>query len=130
MHINAVVLAADGRCSPQDAFACSMLEEIIRYHILCEHELCESEATVNDPEGFSSHLNIEQLNKVHCSYSLLLRQLTDLVASRPGTTPRTSPLTSMSKVLNKMCIHVLWTLNVDLLLKLHSYLLLRECTLV
>ena len=49
---------------PQDEFACDIFEEVIRYHILCEHELCESEATVSDPEGFSSHLNVEQMNKV------------------------------------------------------------------
>lgn len=48
----------------QDEFACEMFEEIIRYHILCEHELCGSEATVSDHEGFSSHLNVEQMNKV------------------------------------------------------------------
>mmetsp|Transcript_6943 Transcript_6943/g.20274 ORF Transcript_6943/g.20274 Transcript_6943/m.20274 type:complete len:1432 (-) Transcript_6943:843-5138(-) len=47
----------------EDQFACEIYEEIIRYHILCEHELCENEATVRDPEGFSSHLNVEQLNK-------------------------------------------------------------------
>jgi hypothetical protein len=41
-----------------------MFEEIIRYHILCEHELCGSEATVSNHEGFSSHLNVEQMNKV------------------------------------------------------------------
>jgi hypothetical protein len=48
----------------QDEFACEMFEEIIRYHILCEHELCGSEATVSNHEGFSSHLNVEQMNKV------------------------------------------------------------------
>lgn len=47
----------------EDEFACEIFEEIIRYHILCEHELCESEATVSDHEGFSSHLNVEQMNK-------------------------------------------------------------------
>lgn len=52
----------------QDQFACEIYEEIIRYHILCEHELCENEATVRDPEGFSSHLNVEQLNKVASSF--------------------------------------------------------------
>lgn len=54
----------------QDEFACEMFEEIIRYHILCEHELCGSEATVSNHEGFSSHLNVEQMNKV--PYLLLL----------------------------------------------------------
>lgn len=55
----------------QDVFACEIYEEIIRYHIMCEHELCEREATVRDPEGFSSHLNVEQLNKVVSATTLV-----------------------------------------------------------
>jgi SAC3/GANP family len=55
---------SDVGCVPQDEFACGMFEEIIRYHILCEHELCGAEATVSNHEGFSSHLNVEQMNKV------------------------------------------------------------------
>ena len=58
--------------APQDEFACEMFEEIIRYHILCEHELCGSEATVSNHEGFSSHLNVEQMNKVNLLYWMKL----------------------------------------------------------
>ena len=39
-------------------------EEHVRYHLICDHELCENEATAADPEGFHPGLNMEQLNKV------------------------------------------------------------------
>ena len=48
----------------QVEFSMTIYEEHIRYGILCAHELCEEGATVVDPEGFSPHLNEEQLNKV------------------------------------------------------------------
>jgi predicted metal-dependent phosphotriesterase family hydrolase len=35
----------------------------VRFHIIAEHILCEEVATVQDPDGFNSHLNVEQLNK-------------------------------------------------------------------
>lgn len=65
----------------QDKFACEIYEEIIRYHIMCEHELCESEASVLDPEGFSSHLSVEQLNKV--ASSLAARAATKFARIEP-----------------------------------------------
>ncbi len=49
---------------PQDEFAMHMYEEHVRYHLICDHELCENEATAADPEGFHPGLNMEQLNKV------------------------------------------------------------------
>jgi hypothetical protein len=69
-----------------------IFEEIVRFHLLSEHELCEEEASskptasgircsallgvhavhlnhaaycaVTEMEGFNSHLNMEQMNKV------------------------------------------------------------------
>ncbi len=49
---------------PQDEFAMRTYEEHVRYHLICDHELCENEATAADPEGFHPGLNMEQLNKV------------------------------------------------------------------
>lgn len=40
----------------------------VRFHIIAEHILCEEVATIQDPDGFNSHLNVEQLNK--CLVSL------------------------------------------------------------
>lgn len=48
--------------------AIGMYEEHVRYHVLCDHELCEEGANVADPDGFSPHLNMEQLNKVGMTY--------------------------------------------------------------
>ena len=50
-----------------------MYEEHVRYHLICDHELCENEATAADPEGFHPGLNMEQLNKVcqHMSDAVL-----------------------------------------------------------
>lgn len=48
----------------QDELAIGMYEEHVRYHVLCNHELCEDGANVADPDGFSPFLNTEQLNKV------------------------------------------------------------------
>lgn len=44
--------------------AMSMYEETVRYHVLCEHELCTENAGAGDADGFSSPLNREQCNKV------------------------------------------------------------------
>ena len=46
-----------------DAFAINIFEEIVRFHVLCEHELCGEDQSVTDMEGFNSHLNMEQMNK-------------------------------------------------------------------
>lgn len=48
----------------QDELAVGMYEEHVRYHVMCDHELCEEGANVADMDGFSPHLNKEQLNKV------------------------------------------------------------------
>uniref|UniRef100_A0A7S3XDA6 SAC3/GANP/THP3 conserved domain-containing protein n=1 Tax=Picocystis salinarum TaxID=88271 RepID=A0A7S3XDA6_9CHLO len=48
----------------RDGFAIQLLEEMVRFHIMAEHELCEAaEAQIDDHEGFNRHLNVEQLNK-------------------------------------------------------------------
>ena len=47
----------------KDTFAVRCYEEMIRFHIIAEHELCEETATVNNPHGFNSHLNVEQMYK-------------------------------------------------------------------
>ena len=41
-----------------------MYESHVRFMILGEHELCQSVATAQNPQGHNSHLNIEQMNKV------------------------------------------------------------------
>ncbi|KAL4513335.1 hypothetical protein Ndes2437B_g00550 [Nannochloris sp. 'desiccata'] len=46
-----------------DEFAINIFEEIVRFHVLCEHELCGEDQSVTDMEGFNSHLNMEQMNK-------------------------------------------------------------------
>ena len=48
----------------KDEFAVECYEEMIRFHIMAEHELCEETATVTNPHGFNSHLNVEQMYKV------------------------------------------------------------------
>ncbi|KAK1257450.1 hypothetical protein QJS04_geneDACA023937 [Acorus gramineus] len=45
----------------QDAI--TMLEQMIRLHILVMHELCEYQKGEGFSEGFDVHLNIEQMNK-------------------------------------------------------------------
>ncbi|KAL6841790.1 hypothetical protein ACP4OV_028302 [Aristida adscensionis] len=43
--------------------AISMLEQMIRLHIIAMHELCEYSKGEGFSEGFDAHLNIEQMNK-------------------------------------------------------------------
>lgn len=47
----------------EDDFAIKIFEQIVRFHVLSEHELCEEDQTVTNMEGFNSHLNLEQMNK-------------------------------------------------------------------
>jgi hypothetical protein len=46
-----------------DGFAIDIFEEIVRFHVLCEHELSGEDQSVTNMEGFNSHLNLEQMNK-------------------------------------------------------------------
>ena len=46
-----------------DEFAIGIFEEIVRFHVMCEHELCGEDQSITDMEGFNSHLNMEQMNK-------------------------------------------------------------------
>jgi hypothetical protein len=46
-----------------NTFSARLHEEMVRFHIMAEHILCEEVATIQDPDGFNSHLNVEQLNK-------------------------------------------------------------------
>ena len=59
----------------KDDFAVGCLEEMIRFHIIAEHELCEETATVTNPHGFNSHLNVEQLYKCLTSLFSLYDEL-------------------------------------------------------
>ncbi|XWS13970.1 hypothetical protein CRYUN_Cryun36dG0084000 [Craigia yunnanensis] len=46
-----------------DQGAITMLEQMIRLHIIAMHELCEYTKGEGFSEGFDAHLNIEQMNK-------------------------------------------------------------------
>ena len=46
-----------------DSFAVKLMEQMVRYTILAEHELCEETASATNPDGHNSHLNVEQLTK-------------------------------------------------------------------
>ncbi|XP_059655834.1 SAC3 family protein B isoform X2 [Cornus florida] len=46
-----------------DVGAITMLEQMIRLHIVAMHELCEYTKGEGFSEGFDAHLNIEQMNK-------------------------------------------------------------------
>ena len=61
-----------------DSFAMRLLEQMARFAILSEHELCEETATVSNPDGHNSHLNVEQLAKTLTS----LRHMYDDHAQR------------------------------------------------
>ena len=52
-----------------DEFGIRIFEEIVRFHVLCEHELCGEDQSVTNMEGFNSHLNLEQMNKALISLS-------------------------------------------------------------
>ena len=52
-----------------DDFAVAIFEEIVRFHVLCEHELAGEDQNVTEVEGFNSHLNMEQANKALISLS-------------------------------------------------------------
>tara|TARA_B100000674_G_scaffold498515_1_gene537344 strand:+ start:436 stop:2964 length:2529 start_codon:yes stop_codon:yes gene_type:complete len=51
----------------QDEFSVTLYEQMVRFHIFAEYELCEDAATATDTEGHNSHLNIEQLQKCFAS---------------------------------------------------------------
>ena len=67
-----------------DGFAERLLEQMVRFAILSEHELCEETATVTNPDGHNSHLNVEQLAKTLTS----LRHMYDDRAARGVGTDR------------------------------------------
>jgi len=60
-----------------DAFAINIFEEIVRFHVLCEHELCGEDQSVTDMEGFNSHLNMEQMNKALISLNDMYEKATE-----------------------------------------------------
>lgn len=47
----------------QGSFTTTLYEQMIRFHLIGQHELCAEKQTATNPDGFSSHLNIEQMNK-------------------------------------------------------------------
>ena len=59
----------------KDSFAVGCLEQMIRFHIIAEHELCEETASVSNPHGFNSHLNVEQMYKCLTSLFVLYEDL-------------------------------------------------------
>jgi len=61
-----------------DSFAVKLMEQMVRYTILSEHELCEEAASATNPDGHNSHLNVEQLTKTLTS----LRHMYDDHADR------------------------------------------------
>jgi len=61
-----------------DSFAVKLMEQMVRYTILAEHELCEEAASATNPDGHNSHLNVEQLTKTLTS----LRHMYDDHAGR------------------------------------------------
>jgi hypothetical protein len=61
----------------------TMYEQMARFHILAANQLCEDAQSVSNPEGFNSHLNVEQLMK--CLASLF--RIYDDVARRRGQQP-------------------------------------------
>ena len=67
-----------------DSFAVTLLEQMVRYTILAEHELCEETASATNPDGHNSHLNVEQLTKTLTS----LRHMYDDHADRVTATER------------------------------------------
>ena len=68
----------------KDTFAIQCFEEMIRFHIIAEHELCEETATVNNPHGFNSHLNVEQMYKCLTSLFSLYDDLAEEGTSCPN----------------------------------------------
>ena len=46
-----------------DLTAADLYEKMARFHILAHYQLCEDAQSVSNPEGFNSHLNVEQLMK-------------------------------------------------------------------
>ncbi|KAI7840763.1 hypothetical protein COHA_005577 [Chlorella ohadii] len=65
-----------------DEFSVNIYEEVVRFHLLSEHELCEEEASITEMEGFNSHLNMEQMNKALISLNDMYNKLA--AAGRPA----------------------------------------------
>ncbi|KAL4433632.1 hypothetical protein ABPG75_000073 [Micractinium tetrahymenae] len=65
-----------------DEFSVNIFEEVVRFHLLSEHELCEEEASITEMEGFNSHLNMEQMNKALISLNDMYNKLA--AAGRPA----------------------------------------------
>lgn len=65
-----------------DEFSVNIYEEVVRFHVLSEHELCEEEASITEMEGFNSHLNMEQMNKSLISLNEMYNKLA--AAGRPA----------------------------------------------
>ncbi|KDD73956.1 SAC3/GANP/Nin1/mts3/eIF-3 p25 family protein, partial [Helicosporidium sp. ATCC 50920] len=70
-----------------DEFAVTVYEEIVRFHIMCEHELAGEDQSVTEMEGFNSHLNIEQMNKSLISLSDMYDKLAEAGRPQPKGTP-------------------------------------------
>ncbi|GAB4823215.1 hypothetical protein N2152v2_010261 [Parachlorella kessleri] len=84
----------------QDAFGVRIFEEIVRFHILSEHELCAEDQSVTDMEGFNSHLNMEQMNKALISLDDMYNKL-----AAAGTPVDTEPEFRAYHLLSLMSQH-------------------------
>jgi hypothetical protein len=51
--VDATFMLSSGALTLQDEFAVEVFEEIVRFHLLSEHDLCEEEAS---SEFFESHV--------------------------------------------------------------------------
>jgi len=83
-----------------DGFAIGIFEEIVRFHVMCEHELCGEDQSVTDMEGFNSHLNMEQMNKALIS----LNDMYEKAAERGAPCP-TEPEFRAYHLLSVMAQH-------------------------
>ncbi len=83
-----------------DEFAVGIFEEIVRFHVMCEHELCGEDQSVTDMEGFNSHLNMEQMNKALIS----LNDMYEKAAERGAPCP-TEPEFRAYHLLSVMAQH-------------------------
>jgi hypothetical protein len=64
--------------------AATMYEQMARFHILAANQLCEDAQSVSNPEGFNSHLNVEQLMKCLASLFRIYDDVAQRSQGHPG----------------------------------------------
>ena len=65
----------------RDLFSVRLHEEMVRFHVFAEHDLCEERRREGEPDGFDSHLNVEQMNK--CLVTLFEVYETEAARGKP-----------------------------------------------